>query len=78
MGDHFTSNIYQKAILRACRKAQLPKWSPNQLRHSVGTWVETEYGREDARCVLGHTTPQTTAIYAESVERAAKVVAKMG
>jgi integrase len=78
MGDHFNSNIYQKAILRACRKAQLPKWSPNQLRHSVGTWVETEYGREDARCVLGHTTPQTTAIYAESVERAAKVVAKMG
>lgn len=53
-------------------------WRPNQLRHSRATEIETLYGREDARCVLGHRTPTTTAIYAESVDRAAKVMAKIG
>jgi hypothetical protein len=53
-------------------------WSPNQLRHLTGTLVETRYGREDARCVLGHDCPSTTAVYAQSVERAALVMAKEG
>lgn len=53
-------------------------WRPNQLRHSRATEIETEYGREDARCVLGHRTATTTAIYAESVDRAAKVMAAIG
>ena len=47
-------------------------------RHARATEIETLFGREDARCVLGHRTPSTTAIYAESVERAARVMAKVG
>lgn len=55
-----------------------PKWSPNQVRHQVGTVIETELGREDARCALGHKHQSTTAIYAEQVERAARVFARFG
>lgn len=53
-------------------------WRPNQLRHTRATEIETAYGREDARCVLGHKNPTVTAIYAESVDRAAKVMAAIG
>jgi integrase len=53
-------------------------WRPNQLRHTRATEIETQFGREDARCVLGHKNPSTTSIYAESVERAARVMAQVG
>jgi integrase len=53
-------------------------WRPNQLRHTRATEIETQFGREDARCVLGHRNQSTTAIYAESVERAARVMAQVG
>lgn len=65
-----------RAELRAWEREH--SWSPNQLRHARATEIETDCGREDARCVLGHRTPSTTAIYAESVERAARVMARMG
>lgn len=77
-GDRWTTQSYGRSIRAACERAGLEVWAPNRVRHLVGTEVETEYGREDARCVLGHTTPSTTAIYAESTERAARVVAKIG
>lgn len=93
-GERYTTQVLDRAILRACLCAYPPpaglsgeaiaaweqehSWRPNQLRHLVGTQVETEYGREDARCVLGHRSPSTTAIYAESVDRAAIVIAKIG
>lgn len=74
-GDHYKTEAYDDVIRRACIRAGLPCWSPNQLRHGVLTEVEVEYSREDARCVAGHTTPGTTARYVEAAERAARVVA---
>ena len=41
------------------------RWSPNQLRHSVGTRLRKEYGIEAARVVLGHRSSAVTEIYAE-------------
>jgi integrase len=86
--DRYTTDKYAQAIgyavAKANRKRQnqglppLPEWSPNQLRHLVSTQVETDFGREDARCVLGHANATTTAIYSEWVERAAKVIARIG
>ena len=38
----YTDDTYRRAIERACEKAGVPKWNPNQLRHSrmvtVGSW----------------------------------------
>lgn len=77
-GSRYTTHSYGQTIGRACERAGLEHWSPNQLRHLVGTDVETSHGREDARCVLGHKNPTVTAVYAEQVERAAKVIARLG
>jgi integrase len=74
----YSSSSYARAVRAACDTAGVPRWSPNQLRHLTATQVEVKYGREDARCVLGHSTPTTTAIYAEWVERAARVMAEVG
>lgn len=77
-GARYTTQSYGEAVERGCLRGLLPHWTPNQLRHLVGTEVETEYDREAARCVLGHSSPQVTAVYAESVEKAARVLAKRG
>lgn len=77
-GKHYTTQSYGHCIRTVCDRVLLPCWSPNQLRHAAATLIESELGREDARCVLGHDTPTTTAVYAESVERAARAVAKLG
>jgi integrase len=77
-GERYTTQVYDRAVRRACARAGVPPWSPNQLRHLVGTEIEVAYNRDTARCVLGHLNPQTTGIYAESVEKAAVVIARMG
>lgn len=76
--DHFDTQSYGKRILEICDAFLIPRWAPNQIRHRAGTDVETAFGREDARCFLGHSSPSTTAIYAEQVERAARVAARIG
>ncbi|MFO0871495.1 MAG: site-specific integrase [Pirellulales bacterium] len=54
-------------------------WSPNQLRHSAATKIRAEFGLEAAQATLGHSTADTTLIYAERSEGVALAVAeKMG
>ncbi len=72
--DYYTIVAFDQAVAAACKRARLPHWSPNQVRHAVGTEVETLLGREDARCALGHANPTMTARYAEGVERAARAL----
>lgn len=76
--ERYDSQTYARAVLRGCRRAGVEPWAPNQLRHLRATEIETALGREDARCVLGHSNPSMTARYAESVERAARVLARLG
>jgi integrase len=56
---------YRRAITRACKKAEVVSWAPNQLRHNAATRLRRKYGIEAARTVLGHSTAFTTEIYAE-------------
>jgi len=64
-GDSYTTESYCRAIKAGCRKAGIPAWSPNQLRHSVATELTALYGIETARIILGHDHIGTTNIYAE-------------
>jgi integrase len=43
----------------------IPRWSPNQLRHSKATEVRRRYGLEAVQVVLGHAKADVTQIYAE-------------
>lgn len=64
-GDHYTTVSYGRAIERACDRAKVPHWHPNQLRHNVATEVRRKYGLEGSQVVLGHSTANITQIYAE-------------
>jgi integrase len=78
-GKHYTSDSYRRAIHRACDEAKLERWSPNRLRHSAATEIGSSFGIVAAQVVLGHTTPDTTAIYAErNLDLAKTVIGQIG
>jgi integrase len=64
-GPSYTDGAYRRAIHRACERAGVEKWSPNQIRHTAATEFKNRYGWEVARVILGHRAVNTTAIYAE-------------
>lgn len=68
-GRPYTADVYGKAILRAIEAAErsgvrIPRWTPLQLRHGIAETVDALAGREAAQLYLGHSRPDTTAIYA--------------
>jgi integrase len=65
---------YRRAIKRACKKAKVAPWAPNQLRHTAATRLRRKYGIEAARTVLGHSTAFTTEIYAERDSKKARSI----
>lgn len=64
-GERYTSCSFRQAIVNACRRAAVPEWHPNQLRHNAATRLRTEFGLDVARAVLGHSSPVVTEHYAE-------------
>jgi integrase len=78
-GDCYSVDTYGNAIERACLRAKVPAWSPNQLRHTKATEIRKEYSLDAARAVLGHPSPAITETYAElDMEKAAEVMGKLG
>ena len=75
----YDKNAYGQAIARACKKAGVPHWHPNQLRHNAATRVRQRYGIEAARQVLGHRSAAVTEVYAEAdVKRVMTIMAEIG
>lgn len=62
-GQRYDSASYRRAIHRACDRAGIEHWSPNQLRHLRCGEVEDELGIEAAGAVLGHRHLSTTQVY---------------
>ena len=78
-GQSYSTITYCKAIHYACRKARIPLWSPNQLRHKVATELREREGVESASVILGHAHLPTTEIYAEaSTKKALEVALRHG
>jgi integrase len=77
--ERYDRTSYTRAIARACRKAGVPHWSPNQLRHNAATKVRRECGLDVARAVLGHSSPAMTLLYAEmDATKAAEAMERLG
>jgi len=51
--EHYDDPGYRQAVVRACRRAGIPEWSPGQLRHSTATEIRRAFGAEAAQLVLG-------------------------
>ena len=78
-GEKYTTASYRRAIHRACEKAGVEQWSPNQLRHKAGTDIRDIYGIESAQAILGHTNLKTTELYAKTqLEKAKEIASKIG
>ena len=94
-GDRYTKDSYRQSIQRACDRAFPPPeelsdteikkwrtsscWSPNQLRHTVGTEIRRRFGLEAAQVTLGHASAQVTQIYAERDSlKAAAIMGEVG
>jgi integrase len=77
-GDRYTVRAFARAIARACRRAQVPEWGPNRLRHSRATELRP-YGLDVVKTVLGHSKVETSQVYAEKdFATAMELVAKIG
>jgi integrase len=63
--DHYDVASYRRAVRRACQKAGVPVWHPNQLRHSRLTEIRRAYGLEASRVCGGHREVSVTQHYAE-------------
>lgn len=94
-GERYTVGSYRRAIADACGKAfPVPdgltdderrawrhdhQWHPNQLRHTFGTRVRSEFGLDAAQVALGHTEAKITQVYAERDQKlAAQVALRIG
>jgi integrase len=78
-GEQYTKSSYEHAIARACKKAGVPRWGPNRLRHNCATKVRKKYGIEAAAAVLGNSLGMVAEVYAEAVfEKAIEVMREMG
>jgi integrase len=86
-GDRYTTGSYRRAIDRAVDMANrqrngddpLPRWSPNQLRHSAATEIRRQFGLEAAQVALGHAAADITQVYAErDLALAVEVMRKIG
>lgn len=75
-GLYGSVDAYRRAIGRACRRAGVPPWSPNRLRHEAATAIRERFGLETAQAVLGHRSPETTTRYAQSAWELARVAAE--
>ncbi len=75
----YTPHTYAHAVRVAARRARVPHWHPNQLRHLFATEVRKHHGLEAAQVLLGHSRADVTQVYAERDEQlAATVAAKIG
>jgi len=79
LGDQYTVDAYRRAVHRACKKAGVARWSPNQLRHTRATELRKGFGLDTAGAVLGHRKLETSQVYAErSMEAAVAAARKTG
>ncbi|MFO0822846.1 MAG: tyrosine-type recombinase/integrase [Gemmataceae bacterium] len=76
---HYPVGSYRQAIRRACVRAGILVWVPNQLRHTRLTEIRKQYGLEASRVVGGHREVGVTQIYAEQDrDLARQVMEKVG
>jgi integrase len=78
-GRAYTTVSYGHAVAAACKRAGVPTWYPNRLRHAAATEIRRQYGLEAAQVILGHSRADVTQVYAERDEtRAAAAMLELG
>jgi integrase len=77
--DTFTDFGYAAVVRRACGRAGVGPWHPNQLRHTFASEVRRKFGLEAVQVLLGHARADVTQMYAERDQQlAVRVAAEVG
>jgi len=77
--ERYDTASYRRAIQRAAIKADVKRWSPNQLRHTRATEIRKKYGLEAAQIILGHVNADVTQIYAErDIQKGVEIMKEIG
>lgn len=64
---------------KACRRADVPRFHPNQVRHLYLSEVRARFGLEAAQVIAGHSSLTTTQVYTEADRNAgARIAQEMG
>ena len=78
-GDRYTTTSLGQAIRKACIKAKIAPWHPNQLRHTAATEIRRRFGLEASQVILGHSQANVTQMYAErDFTKARQIIAELG
>ena len=72
----YSKDTYGRAIRRGCERAGVSRFTPHQLRHTAATFIQQQYGITGAQLMLGHSSPKTTAIYAQQNLTLQKTIAQ--
>lgn len=75
-GQHYTVGAYTRAVVRACKRGEIARWSPLQIRHSRLTETRAIFGPDAARAQAGHRSLSATEVYAELDSAKARTVAE--
>ena len=76
-GAFYSTRAIAHAVRKAAKRANLPHWHPNQLRHSFATRFRLHCGIESVSTLLGHSSISTTQLYAErDLESAKRILQK--
>lgn len=80
VGDCYSKHSLNTAVRVACDRAEIPRWSPGQLRKTRATLARQQSDLETAQQILGHSSKQTTERhYAEvDISRAAANALQFG
>jgi len=67
-GEWFKPEAVCHAVLKACKKAGVAKFSPYQLRHLRGAELREKFSLEHVRAALGHSHASMSAHYARGAD----------
>jgi integrase len=72
------TSSYRRAVLRACRLAGVPRWSPLQVRHTAGQEARERHSRgiEATQARLQHKEVTVSQVYASNLDKLAQDVAR--
>ncbi len=62
-GNKYSSHALAQTVRRACRRAGVEPWSPNQLRHTACTMADERCDLQTASELLGHSDTKQTQRY---------------
>ncbi len=78
-GETYSTRSYGNCVTVACRKAGVPAFRCNRIRHSYATKVRKDHGLEAAQVLLGHASADVSQVYAErDLAKAVEIAKKIG